>query len=59
MVEQLVPRLVEDAREAEHHQAQREQSSVQPVEENQRKERCSREGPEPPEVNIFVSVAGY
>ena len=59
MIEQLVPRLVEDAREAKHHQAEREQSSIQPVEENQREERSAREGPEPPEVMISVSVTGY
>ena len=38
MVEQLIPGLVEDTREAEHHQGEGEQSSVQPVEEDQSKQ---------------------
>ena len=38
MVEQFVPSLVEDSAHTEHHEAEGEETSVQPVEEDESEE---------------------
>ena len=47
VVEQFVPGLVEDAAHAEDHEAEGEETAVEPVEEDQSQEGGARECPEP------------
>ena len=47
VVEQFVPGLVEDAAHTEDHEAEGEETAVEPVEEDQSQESGARECPEP------------